>query len=135
MHQLLAQIRKPSDLDQVLKRAQNESWLDEEDLNKLKLQLNNLLNHKDLEELYHSDARVFNERSLLVPGQGKRIPDRLVSLNEKWYLADYKTGAELAAHQQQLQDYAQLLKEAGIEIQKAVLIYLGEELKVLNVKL
>lgn len=135
MHQLLAQIRKPCDLDQVLKRAQNESWLDEEDLIKLKPQLNNLLNHKDLTELYHPDARVYNERSLLVPGQGKRIPDRLVSLNEQWYLADYKTGAELAAHQQQLQDYAQLLKEAGIELQKAVLIYLGEELKVVNLKL
>jgi len=130
MHELLARLKSSEDLKQVLKIAQSEAWIEKEDINQLENQLQALFEHPQAGILFKPDSEVYNERSLLIPGQERKIPDRLVLNDGQWYLADYKTGAELAAHEEQLNEYCNLLAQSGIAVEAAYLIYLHDEIKV-----
>lgn len=129
MHAILAKIRYPADLAKVLEQAQNDAWLNADEAQILTSDLEDLFAHEKMQALFNTAAEVYNERGLLIPGGQHKIPDRLVFLEGKWYLADYKTGQELAEHENQIREYAGLLEEAGFSVQQACLIYLGSGLK------
>ena len=131
VHQLLAHLKSKKDLDKVLRRAQEEAWIASDELQSLENHLNLLLEKEEMTPLFHSEAKVYNERSLLIPGQGQKIPDRLVCFEGQWFLADYKTGQKEAQHIKQVAEYRQLLLEAGIPISKAYLLYLNEEAEII----
>lgn len=130
MHAILAKIRYPQDLEKVLHQAQSEAWLNADEAQSLAKDLKDLLARDSMQALFNAAAEVYNERGLLIPGGQQKIPDRLVFLEGRWYLADYKTGQELAEHEKQIREYAGLLEEAGFSVQQACLIYLGGGLKV-----
>ena len=133
MHELLARLKSSADLEQVLKIAQSEAWIEKEDIQQLENQLKDLFEHPEVGVLFKPDSEVYNERSLLIPGQERKIPDRLVLNNGRWYLADYKTGAELSAHEQQLKEYCMLLAQSGIAVEASYVIYLHDEIKVAQI--
>jgi ATP-dependent exoDNAse (exonuclease V) beta subunit len=123
----LAGLKKTNQLNTVLEKARNEAWFSEVEVLALGKALEDLFKRPDMEPYFHQDSTVYNERSILVPGQQNRIPDRLCCYREKWYIADYKTGIALKKHETQTTEYAYLLKEAGFPVAQAALIYLGEE--------
>lgn len=133
VHQLLAELKSREDLDKVLRLAREEAWVAEEELNNIKVQILALLDHQELAPLFHPKAKVYNERSLLLPGRSQKIPDRLVYLDKRWYLADYKTGQKEAQHEKQVDEYRRLLAEAGIPIYKAYLLYIGTKSEIVEV--
>lgn len=135
MHELLARLEHPRDLELILKRASDEAWMNKQEEEKLAADLKALFHNPVLEALFHPEAKVYNERSILIPSKGRRIPDRLCEWQGKWYLADYKTGLPLPTHREQLKEYAELLAEADIPVEQAFLIYLGEDLKIEEVSI
>ncbi len=132
MHQLLSELNSRSDLERILKKAQEEAWFSAEDLTQLKISLEQIFAKKELEALFHPQARVYNEHSILVPKGDRKIPDRIVQHQNRWYLADYKTGTPSTAHNQQVLNYVELLDEAGIKIEQAFLIYLQDPPEVMS---
>lgn len=134
MHDLLARLKSRDDLQSVLQGAENEAWIEKEEITELKKQLQTLFQHPELKNLFEPKAQVYNERSLLIPGHDKQIPDRLVQFEGKWYLADYKTGQVMDRHQEQVRSYCHTLNNAGLKVEAAYLIYLQETPNVLKLK-
>lgn len=66
---------------------------------------------------------ILNERGIITPQGAKFIPDRLIIDEQLVTIIDYKTGAVLEKHRDQLDYYAALLIEMGYEIKEKVLIY------------
>jgi hypothetical protein len=55
-------------------------------------------------------------------GQFKRI-DRLVEIDGKWYLFEFKTGEARKEHQKQLEFYQKTLQECNINLENAQVLY------------
>ncbi len=128
VHQLLSQIKKSSDLDFALKDAYSKGWFSKEELAEIKTLVLKVLDHPQLEKLFSAQADVLNERSILIPGANRKIPDRVVLINGEAHIIDYKTGEAKGEHRSQLEEYGQLIEEAGFKVAQKMLLYLNEEL-------
>lgn len=128
VHQLLSQIKRSTDLDFALKNAQNKGWFSSEELHEIRDLVLQVLEHSELKNLFSAQADVLNERSILIPGARRKIPDRVVLINGKAFIIDYKTGERQEEHRQQVEEYARLIEEAGFTVAEKMLLYLNEEL-------
>lgn len=61
-------------------------------------------------------------------------PDRLVLKDRIAVIIDYKTGLENKGYEAQINDYAQVLEEMGLIIDKKLIVYTNDTIKVLEVK-
>jgi hypothetical protein len=52
--------------------------------------------------------------------------------NKEVYLLDYKTGLHHTKHQLQLENYQNAIELMGYKVLKKILIYIGEEINVIN---
>jgi ATP-dependent exoDNAse (exonuclease V) beta subunit len=128
VHQLLSQIIKKEDLEPALSNAYNKGWFNREELAGIRELLTQVLNHPELQELFSAEVEVLNERSILIPGANRKIPDRVVLMGNQAYIIDYKTGEAKEEHHFQVEEYAELLEEAGFLVSKKMLLYLNDEL-------
>ena len=127
VHQLLAHLKHPKDLASVIQKAQREAWFQEEEIERLEKQIQQLCRLPELKPLFDEKVTVYNERSLVLPGGTQRIPDRLVEFDGNWYIADYKSGIARPEHKQQVNEYRQLMEQAGFHVARLYLIYLNAE--------
>lgn len=128
VHQLLSQIKSRADLDFALKNAHSKGWFSTEELEEIKTLVLQVLEHSELKNLFSAQADVLNERSILIPGANRKIPDRVVLLDGQAFIIDYKTGERQEEHRQQVEEYAQLIEKAGFKVAEKMLLYLNEEL-------
>ncbi|XGA85313.1 hypothetical protein OEG92_17705 [Polaribacter sejongensis] len=93
-----------------------------------------IVNHPEL-ELYFSDkVKVFNEREIVDVDNQIIILDRLIFIaDKKVVIIDYKTGNPSSEHHQQLLRYERTLKLMNFIIEKKLLIYINEEIDVVEV--
>lgn len=84
--------------------------------------LKTVTSHPMLQQYFKSHWRVLNEHAILTP-LGAKVPDRVVLENNRAVVIDYKTGAALPEHKQQVNEYAMLLSEAGFDVQKKIVFY------------
>lgn len=127
IHEVLAQLKSAQDWPSLCNQLEADAWFSGDELQELDAKLQALFAHGILGPLFSQEAEVYNERPLLLPDGSRKIPDRLVSMQGKWHLLDYKTGNPESKHHQQLQEYCSLLREAGIAVSTAHLVYLGGE--------
>ena len=89
-----------------------------------------IVHHPELEEYYSENSKSLNERDILVPEFSSKRPDKMVLHSDKSLtLIDYKTGEKLNKHVKQIDEYGQLLEEAGYEKIEKVLIYVSEKVE------
>ncbi|MGB5263319.1 MAG: hypothetical protein WBN28_06935 [Lutimonas sp.] len=61
------------------------------------------------------------------------ITDRLFFYGKKVTIIDYKTGKKDKKHEVQIQKYADCLNKIGYEVQDQILVYVQNELEVINI--
>ena len=59
-------------------------------------------------------------------------PDRLVIHNNEAFLIDYKTGLPEEKHKNQIENYVRVIEKMNVKVAKKVLLYIGEELKIIH---
>jgi len=128
VHQLLSQIKSRSDLDFALKNAQSKGWFSSEELEEIRALVLKVLEHPQLKHLFSAGVDVLNERSILIPGAHRKIPDRVVLINGEAFIIDYKTGEAQEEHREQVEEYGRLIEEAGFTVADKMLLYLNDEL-------
>lgn len=132
IHTAFERIRKAEDLLPVLKSLQEEGLLPEELAEAVSQKIRAVLQHPELAPLFEKNAVVKNEADILSSHSTTRRPDRVVFLNGRVYILDYKTGKKRSAHERQLQDYARLLLQMGYAAVHLFLVYL-DPLEVMKV--
>ena len=83
---------------------------------------------------YSEDVVVYNEREIVDVDNLVIIPDRLVFIDKKEVvIIDYKTGNPSSDHHQQLLKYERVLKSMDFKVDKKLLIYINQEIDVVEV--
>lgn len=130
VHGLFSMLGGSEDLEDVLAVEVSRGRLREDEVDDLRVLVDAVLTHKDLQGYFQKPVRVLNEQELILP-KGKSLrPDRLVVDGNKVHIIDYKTGVALPKHKEQLDEYANVLQEMGFEKGDRVLIYMNESVEV-----
>ena len=131
IHEMMAKINTKKDVYSVVNQYVQQGIIDTTDSKSIKINIENIVNHPDLETYFSDDVVVYNEREIVAIDNQIMIPDRLVfNQNNEVTIIDYKTGKLSKKHHQQLLKYERVLKSMSFKIRKKLLIYINEEILV-----
>ncbi len=123
-HAAFELIKSEGDVDLTLHKIKNEGWVSKENYKNLKEQILEVTQHKELKFLFHENNIVLNEVEILSSKIGIQRPDRVVIIDNKLYVVDYKSGEKSSKHKSQLLSYGNLFREMGYQDIHLLLIYL-----------
>ena len=133
IHEIMALIHTQDDLKPALQRYISNGSISEEEASSIEIQLQKVLTHPQLSEYFQHNVKVLNERALIDSDKQILIPDRVVFFPENEVsILDYKTGKEETSHKVQVRHYADLYREMGYRIRRCVLVYLSEDVTVVD---
>lgn len=124
MHDILSGIKYPEDISgAVAKFVQNGNLKEEESfevINKLQL----LVDNPEVKDWFSKEAKVLNEIEILIPDGSFLRPDRVVLLNDKILVIDYKFGKiHRKSYIRQLLAYTKHFEAMGYEQVEGYLWY------------
>ena len=126
VHSILSEIRTVNDIDVALLPYLLDGSIDSDTAKLLKAKFMQMTVHPMIAEAFSDAALIKNECDILYDGSIKR-PDRYAELPDVIYIIDYKTGKPSNKYHEQLQTYANALKELTDKEIRAFLVYLGED--------
>lgn len=132
VHSLMALIQSHSQAGKVLAQQKKRGFLSEQELEELSPVVKGLLTDEVLEPYFKDGLEVFNEDEILLPNSKTARPDRVVSDGKNFHIIDYKTGAVMERHKDQVDSYRALLIQMGYPDGDNVLVYFGEEPEVIK---
>ena len=83
-----------------------------------------ILNNKSLAPYFAPHVRVLNETSILFPDGNLLRPDRVVFLEDKVVVIDYKTGEAHASHKEQVDQYCDAIRNMGYDHVEGHILYI-----------
>jgi ATP-dependent exoDNAse (exonuclease V) beta subunit len=132
VHEVLANIQTTDDVSKALDRALYAGYLKQEDQIKISSYINQIVNHSTLGAFYKQGLKVANEADLIDSFGLVHRPDRLVFLDDKTIVIDYKTGRVSEKHKKQIRAYAELLAQMDFPRPESYLVYLKETVEVVK---
>lgn len=133
VHDVLASIQTIDDVPKALDRALYAGFLKQEDQLKISDYIKQIVNHSILGEFYMQGLKVANEADLIDSFGFFHRPDRLVFLEDRTIVIDYKTGKISDKHKKQIREYAELLALMNYPKPESYLVYLQDKLEVVQV--
>lgn len=126
-HDIMQMLEKPEDLPKSIKRVLKSGKISLSQAEKWTEQLSKAIEKELWRGWFSSDVKVYNERALIYHGATKR-PDRFIVTREgNAEIIDYKFGVEENKYDEQIKEYATILKESGaFKSVKAYLWYVEE---------
>ncbi|UYW00860.1 UvrD-helicase domain-containing protein [Flavobacterium agricola] len=124
VHELMASVLHPDQVDFVAEQALRQGKLDYKDFDKIKYLLKNIVNDSKIAAHFNPEALVLNERSIVNANFKTIKPDRVTLVDNKATLLDYKTGAKEESHINQVLEYEKALLNMGYEVVKKTLCYI-----------
>ena len=91
------------------------------------------MNHEQVGKFFTSGLTIKNEAEILMPDGHVQRPDRLVFSKDALIIIDYKTGKSESKHEKQIIGYANNLAGMGYKNIQKYLIYLNENVQVVEV--
>jgi len=132
IHELLAEIITVDDIAFVVKNAVSKGMLPATEEVEISEKITEIVQHADLQPFFNKENVIYNERPILHESFKNIKPDRVAISGNKAYIIDYKTGEEQAKYTKQINDYALAIEEMGYEIAKKTLLYIQDDLKIIN---
>ncbi|WP_136482218.1 UvrD-helicase domain-containing protein [Cognatitamlana onchidii] len=135
IHDILGQIITADDIDLVANEFLVSNKINLEQSIALKELVLSITNHPKLKKYFSGkDIETHNERDIISTDGIILRPDR-VSINSKneATIIDYKTGLEDKKHEQQLKSYEDALEDMNIIVEKKILVYINNDIKVKDV--
>lgn len=131
IHELMAKVVVADDISFVLEEYIHHGLIQKEELKAIEGKLKEIVKHPKLEVFFSGQHKVFNERELITIDKQLVIPDRLnFNKSNEVTIIDYKTGAPLKKHHQQVLKYEQVLNTMGIKVINKILIYIDKSIHV-----
>jgi len=133
VHRFFAQIKSEEDIQNHLKQSKIKLHLNDHELEQLVEQARQVLQHPQISKLFKTGNLILNERDFYTSAKKILRPDRIVRIENQLYILDYKTGNKTAKNERQIKEYCtELEKLTGLQTQ-AFLVYLHEDLEVIEV--
>jgi ATP-dependent exoDNAse (exonuclease V) beta subunit len=133
IHEILSFVKTASDIDLAIQNAIENGLITLNQKEVVLKSIQEIVNNKELESYFSSGNEILNEQAI-IQKEGKTIkPDRMVlTKNKEVYLLDYKTGTHNQKYQLQLENYQNAIEKMGLKVTKKALVYIGEEINVVN---
>ena len=123
LHQILSLIETKHDIDTALETILQTGLTDSSETEKIKSQLEEIMNLKELKNCFSGKGKVRRETEILLPN-GKRLrPDRVIENSTETIILDYKTGKPNASDKKQLDLYGEALSEMGYTSIEKKIVY------------
>lgn len=132
IHEILSFVKTDDDIPLAVIKAIESGLITQSQKEEVSAMLFKVVTHPELEVFFSEATTIFNEQSIIAPGMQTIKPDRVVVKGNTAYLLDYKTGAHSKKYENQLHNYQLALTEMGLQVAKKVLVYIGEEINVVN---
>lgn len=127
LHEVLGAIHDKKEVEAVLENYVLDGVLSKEQAADFQSKINSLLN-KPFIELYFNKSNACRREASILSNEGKLLrPDRVVYLNDKVVVIDYKTGEKNEAHHQQVNKYIHALKGTTNQPVEGCILYTETE--------
>ncbi|HRA73382.1 MAG TPA: ATP-dependent helicase, partial [Flavobacterium sp.] len=133
VHEILSFVKTKSDVDLAITKAVESGLISFNQKDMVFKTIQEIVNHTELSICFEEGNEVLNEQTI-IQKEGKTIkPDRMVfTKNKDVFLLDYKTGLHNPKYQLQLENYQNAIELMGYKVVKKLLIYIGEQINVVN---
>jgi ATP-dependent exoDNAse (exonuclease V) beta subunit len=133
IHEILSFVKTKNDIDLAVTKAIENGLIVFTQKEVVTKTINEIVNHHDLIDFFSEGTKVLNEQTIIQKEGNLVKPDRMVlNSNNEIYLLDYKTGSHLPKYQAQLENYQNAIESMGFKVAKKALIYIGEEIEIVN---
>lgn len=132
IHDIMAEINTEKEVPVVIKDYINSGIINKEQALLLKETINTIINHPELKDYYSTEYTIYNERDIISKSGAIIRPDRLAIKDNTATIIDYKTGLPDPKYQQQLETYSDILKEMNFTVDKKILIYVNDAIKIVT---
>lgn len=132
LHEILSYVKTKSDVDLALIKAIENGLITENQKDEVEKKLVEIINHDELQEFFNDEHKILNEKTIIQKNSIIK-PDRIsISNQNEVFLLDYKTGQNLPKHKSQLEQYQNAIETMGYKVIKKTLVYIGEEIEIVN---
>ena len=133
-HQIMSQIEYDFQKDYVINDFYNRGLINESQKTIISEYVLKILEHDQLKQFFSKKNIVYNEREILVPPNDTIIPDKAMFFEKNTIsILDYKTGQKNLKHIEQMKKYVNYLKQANYRVDKAFLVYVFDEVEVVEI--
>ncbi len=132
LHEILSYIKTNDDVNKAISISLEKGLISNSQVTIIEEVINSIVCHSELEKFYAEESKIYNETSIIDENKNTFIPDRIAIFNNKAYLLDYKTGVPKESHKHQIEQYETILQKMGYKVEEKVLVYLGEDLKIIH---
>ena len=133
IHEILAQIYNVNDIENVIYTYALKGLIAINSKENITSIIKNVVLNNELRPYFTDAYEILNEREILTNTGDILIPDKLAIHNEQVIIIDYKTGKQEKAHHRQVNSYAVALEQMGYNVVKKLLVYIDEDVLVVNV--
>jgi ATP-dependent exoDNAse (exonuclease V) beta subunit len=136
LHKMLSEIFLVPDVEKVIQKYQSDGIIDKIETQAIHSILSKLVRHEKLKPFFSENAIIKNETELIMLENGNKSiqrPDRVIITSHELVIMDYKTGTKSDTHVMQIQQYADSFNKLGYTNIRKILVYLNEEIEIVNV--
>lgn len=130
VHNILSEIDDIEDLPKAIEKFRKKENFTEPVEEELIALISGVIHHPDLKDYFSAGTGVLREKDIVSPSGEILRPDRLNFKGNKVSIIDYKTGKLMPGHRDQMEGYAAILNEMGFEVEKKILIYINNDVKI-----
>ena len=133
IHEILSFISTKNDIDLALTKALESGTITIKQSQIVYKTIQEIVNHDELTHYFSPENKVLNEQTIIQKVGNTSKPDRMVfNSNNEVFLLDYKTGIHQSKHQLQLENYQNAIEKMGFKVTKKALVYIGENIEIVN---
>ncbi len=131
VHNYLAKVYYKKDVESVLQEIQNDITIEANTKKDLQTVIHNVFFNPQSDVLFGSLGNEIKNELELIDASGKSFRiDRLQINDRKCVVFEYKTGKPAEDHRSQINQYDDMLSDAGFEVIDKYLIYIGDDFNV-----
>ncbi|QCE41308.1 UvrD-helicase domain-containing protein [Psychroserpens sp. NJDZ02] len=132
IHDIMSEIKTKDDVDNVIKDYLLSGIINKEQAVLLTKTVKAIITHPEIKSYYTENYTIYNERDIISKSGAIIRPDRLMIKDNDAIIIDYKTGLSDPKYQEQLENYADILKEMNYNVSKKILIYINDIIKIVT---
>ena len=134
IHKILAEINTFYDVSDVIKSLKLSGLLSNSDIIYIEEAINKVVTNANLKQYYKPGLIIKNETEVLLNDGTTIRPDRVIIDNDLLTILDYKTGSEKPEHNEQVKNYQNVFTSLGYSNVESKLVYIGDEINVVNLQ-
>lgn len=127
VHYAMSLIETRGDLPEAMQRLLREGAIRDGQREAIEQRIIMILEHPELTHYFDPGWKVYNEREILMRKAVFLRPDRLQVKGQSAVIIDYKTGQARPEHLGQLREYRQGVNQMGLQVERAILVYIKQE--------